>query len=310
MAEFWVRFSGRVGGTFSSPNSILLWDHILTFPDEVELIWMARLSIPKVLFLLNRYVVPLAMIVQSHVQWYYAVSISCGEHISFRLAGVGLIKFVQFCKLWYAIAVAVGMLSIATSNFLILLRLWVLWDRRPRLMLGTFMFFVVTQIVALSFAGYVIHGMLPTLAFEPLLRVCMPMSKPNFVMLWSPGIAFELMIFLMTMCNALDRPRSRNAQMAKIMYRDGSMYFFVRVLLSRRAERTHMRVIGPICFIWSIANITLARLILNLRRLSSNAGDKAAYGAEPSDDTKEGMEPTELLVLRRKHSEWSEGSVM
>ena len=39
------------------------------------------------------------------------------------------------------------------------------------------------------------------------------------------------MIFLTTVWNALDRPRSHNSEMAKIMYRDGSMYFFVRVFL-------------------------------------------------------------------------------
>ncbi|OJA16639.1 hypothetical protein AZE42_04038 [Rhizopogon vesiculosus] len=41
---------------------VLLWDHLLTFNDEVRLIWRAPLSIPKLLFLFNRYAVPISLI--------------------------------------------------------------------------------------------------------------------------------------------------------------------------------------------------------------------------------------------------------
>ncbi|KAI9462065.1 hypothetical protein HD554DRAFT_2127895 [Boletus coccyginus] len=124
---------------------------------------------------------------------------------------------VSICKAWYAIGVVI---------VLILFRLWVLWDRSPRLMLGTLTFFVVTQLVALSLTGYVINDMLPTLIFDPVLRICMPMAKPKLVMMWSPGIVFEFMIFLATVWNALDRPRSPNVRMTKILYRDRGLYFF------------------------------------------------------------------------------------
>jgi len=266
---------------------ILLWDHILTFPDEVLLIWRARLSAPKILFLFNRYMVPFAMIVQTH-----------------EFSGVTPYLSLSCCKVWYSIAVVVGMLSIATSNFLILLRLWVLWDRSPRLMLGTLTFFVVTQLVSLSFVGYVVYDMLPTLFFDPILHVCMPMSKPNFVMLWSPGIVFELVVFLAAVWNALDRPRSRDVRMTKIMYRDGSLYFLG--LFALRLLNLLLCVIAPapltflgVFFIWSISNITLARLILNLRRLSCDAGDNHAECKDEEDDNVECAE-LELPVLRRE----------
>lgn len=38
------------------------------------------------------------------------------------------------------------------------------------------------------------------------------------------------MVFLATVWNARDRPRVRDSEMAKIMYRDGSLYFFVRAV--------------------------------------------------------------------------------
>ena len=52
-------------------------------------------------------------------------------------------------------------------------------------------------------------------------------------------------------------------------------------------------------FIWSVSNITLARLILNLRRLSNDAGDSNAEFQDEEDDGVEGTE-LELPVLRRE----------
>jgi hypothetical protein len=82
------------------------------------------------------------------------------------------------------------------------------------------------------------------MVFEPYLHSCMLTQKVNLVILWTPGvvsiqlcpqvlgadvaqIVFELMIFIMTWWNALDRPLPQHAKMAKVMYRDGSIYFFV-----------------------------------------------------------------------------------
>lgn len=112
---------------------ILLWDHFLTVHDEVELVWRARLSFPKLLFLFNRYVVPACLIILT-----YATSGFSDDILS-----------DSFCQTWFGVGIVVGMVSIGTSNFLILLRLWVLWDRKTRLVLVTLPLFLVTQITAI-----------------------------------------------------------------------------------------------------------------------------------------------------------------
>lgn len=43
-------------------EQVLLYNHVLTFDDEVRFIWKAPTTLPKVLFLLQRYVVPLVVI--------------------------------------------------------------------------------------------------------------------------------------------------------------------------------------------------------------------------------------------------------
>jgi hypothetical protein len=43
--------------------TILIWDHIITFPAEVEYIWKGKKSFLVYLFFLNRYLIPLGFII-------------------------------------------------------------------------------------------------------------------------------------------------------------------------------------------------------------------------------------------------------
>ncbi|KAG2346083.1 hypothetical protein BDR05DRAFT_878983, partial [Suillus weaverae] len=242
---------------------ILLWDHFLTVHDEVELIWRAQLSFPKLLFLFNRYVVPACLIIFT-----YATSGFSDDIFSDSVCIIS-------CQTWFGVGIVVGMVSIGTSNFLILLRLWVLWDRKTRLVLVTLPLFLVTQITAIVCTAYVVSSMMPLVVFEPYLHSCILTQKVNFVILWTPGIVFEFMIFIMTWWNALDQPLPQHAKMAKVMYRDGSIYFFVSGL---RLLNLVLSIVSPLSlmflgvfFIWSACNVTLTRLIMNLRRAAAEA---------------------------------------
>ncbi|KIM79312.1 hypothetical protein PILCRDRAFT_791807 [Piloderma croceum F 1598] len=115
----------------------LLYDHILTFDDEVRLVWSADTTLPKVLFLINRYFVLFAMIFRTngtHVAARYCRISYYG--VSSDSSGLALNKLSDtFCKSEMNISLFVGMMSIGVSNFLVLLRIWVLWERNRRLML-------------------------------------------------------------------------------------------------------------------------------------------------------------------------------
>jgi hypothetical protein len=52
--------------------SLLLYDHLLTFSDEVDLVWKAPNSFSKWAFLLNRYVVVAAHVtnaLRTYIRW-------------------------------------------------------------------------------------------------------------------------------------------------------------------------------------------------------------------------------------------------
>lgn len=42
---------------------ILIWEHVITFADEVEYIWFGKKGLVVLLFLINRYVTPLGFII-------------------------------------------------------------------------------------------------------------------------------------------------------------------------------------------------------------------------------------------------------
>ncbi|KAH7912113.1 hypothetical protein BJ138DRAFT_1112644 [Hygrophoropsis aurantiaca] len=280
---------------------VLLWDHLLTFSDEVRLIWGARWSVPKILFLFNRYIVPIAMIIQTYgvflrsltkypTQWrWLGFSGVASPHLTNReiyLFTTPLDFTIWFsCKTWTSAATILGILSIGTSNFLVLLRLWVLWDRRYRMMIWTLSLFVLTQVAALGSTVYLITQMIPVLVFIPSMQVCLLTEKVDFALLWYPGIAFEVMIFVTTLWNAVDRPRVHNIQMAKVFYRDGSAYFFI--LFGLRLVNLILAIAAPLSliflgvfFIWCSVNVTLTRLIINLRRVAEAEMVKAALEDE------------------------------
>ena len=58
----------RVGGDAWADSlrvQILLYDHLLTLKDEVELVWKARLTVAQVLFLILRYLPLIGVMIEN-----------------------------------------------------------------------------------------------------------------------------------------------------------------------------------------------------------------------------------------------------
>ncbi|EJD03269.1 uncharacterized protein FOMMEDRAFT_156655 [Fomitiporia mediterranea MF3/22] len=93
---------------------IVLYDHMITFHDEVRLIWQARSSFAKWLFLCNRYMVPTTLI------W---VAIFMNNFTD------NVLGSDNNCRRFFAISSVFGVLSVAIANVLVLLRVVNLWER-------------------------------------------------------------------------------------------------------------------------------------------------------------------------------------
>ncbi|KAH9029015.1 hypothetical protein EDB84DRAFT_252647 [Lactarius hengduanensis] len=86
--------------------TILVWDHIITFPDEVELIWKGGKGHVVYLFFLNRYLIPLSFVV--NLWAYFSLegtlgSQSCSHFVRFEgsmtMIGISVVALMLFLRI-------------------------------------------------------------------------------------------------------------------------------------------------------------------------------------------------------------------
>lgn len=247
---------------------VLLYDHALTLADEVQYIWSAPSTLAKILFLLLRYMVPLFMLMETITR-----------------SGVSYVAMSDnACKGITAFATYAGWLSIAISNFLVLLRIWTLLPRGHRLIAWSLIFFAAIQAVSLGLTTVVVAKMAALMAFEPHTGLCVLSTLPRntgfwVAGIWAIGLFFEIVVFAAVCWHVLARPRPRaaagDAVVRRLLFRDGVIYFLV--LFALRVTNTVLAITSPISslyvivfFIWCMTTLTTSRLIINARRAAAH----------------------------------------
>jgi hypothetical protein len=62
--------------------------------------------------------------------------------------------------------------------------------------------------------------------YNPLVGMCVnTTTTPLLSGVWAAAMVFEVVIFVATCLNAIDRPRDANTPLVKMLRRDGIMYF-------------------------------------------------------------------------------------
>ncbi|KAJ7204863.1 hypothetical protein B0H12DRAFT_1243584 [Mycena haematopus] len=184
------------------------------------------------------------------------------------------------CKVWTPIASYAGWLSIAISNFLVLLRIWTTLPHSHRLKVWSVGIFAVAQLLSFAFTSWAVANMIPVLIFDPRVGLCSFSSKPDVVGFWVIGLAYEVLVFATVCWNTLDRPRAlcsgSDPGVTRMLFRDGIIYFVILFVL--RTANTVIAVVSPVSslfvivfFVWASTTVTTTRLILNSRRAAGKA---------------------------------------
>ncbi|KAJ7176555.1 hypothetical protein C8R46DRAFT_1245219 [Mycena filopes] len=239
-----VRIVGAVGLV------ILLYDHILSLPEEVRYIWSAQLTSGKWAFLLLRYLVPLVMV---------------GHTI--QLSGLSSLSLSD--KLQRLILT--GWVTIAINNWLVLLRLWVLWERNRILIVCTLLVFVAAEVSTLVLACVTFIHVLPTISFEPTFQLCIFTNPSALRVVWIPAVVFQS-----TMLMAMGWKVYKHPQAFKPLRRDGFLYYcFLWALDVTNCVIFLVARLGLVFvtmfFLWCFTTTATCRLILGLRRSSERA---------------------------------------
>ncbi|EPT04973.1 hypothetical protein FOMPIDRAFT_46296 [Fomitopsis schrenkii] len=237
---------------------VLLYDHVLTFADEVRLVWLAPRSLAKYAFLLERYLVLGTLL-----------CVAC------ELCGfVGdVFTDTSRCKHFIFIASMIAVISIGIINMLVMLRVVILWDERPavlKLMVAVYLTSLFAQTASIIVA--LLH-LLPGITWSSIAGMCVASNSTRvLVAVWASPMLFELFVLVSTAWNALDRPTSAQTPLTKALHSDGILYF-VSVALFRALNvalsvisisRPSFTLLG-VFFVWAMTTTIVNRSLLQFR---------------------------------------------
>ncbi|KAG9043075.1 hypothetical protein FS837_010059 [Tulasnella sp. UAMH 9824] len=250
------RYVGVAGYT------ILIYDHILTFPTEVELVWRKPKGHVTYAFLFNRYLVPLVI----------AVGI-------FQMSGLGRNIPPAFCHAWLYTEGACMMLCYGIAHYMASLRVRALHSARPwvdrTLLTAGALYVSVTVSVTLA----ILVNVAKSFTWDPTFNACNGTPTSYMHGSWIPGLFFESVLFALIILKAVrDWRRDLSFPITRLLYRDGFLYFGVmagcsvfNIIASTALKSTYILLAKYFCF--SLVTVMSSRIVLNLRTLRQGPSD-------------------------------------
>ncbi|KAK7461927.1 hypothetical protein VKT23_008358 [Stygiomarasmius scandens] len=249
---------------------MVVYDHILTFPEEVNYIWGQKLNGATLLFFINRYITPIEFIVvlvAFHQQnWPPEV---CDRFVAFE--GAATIALVTIAEL------------------VMILRVYALYGR-PIPLLSFLLLALIGQVI-ISSIGIVSGFAAP---FPPPLHGCvLTGTRALFPALWVAPLILDSIIFLLTVWRTR-RYLSQHVSTAYVLMRDGTIYFFLIFMANASnviiyyTAADDLKAFGA-SFSQLITSLMISRLIINLRRPRDDWENPATRSKTKANDATQFM---------------------
>ncbi|QRW12631.1 hypothetical protein RhiLY_11630 [Ceratobasidium sp. AG-Ba] len=207
-AIFNVRLSVAMG---LAGYTAMIYDHILTFPDEVEYVWKAEKSPAICMFLLVRYITPIVLTIDIYDK-----------------GGISSYTSHAFCITWHFTEAVWYVCAFGIIHALVAMRVIAIWGR-PRwivILLGSLwlIYFATTSTIVFKAAtskSYTIH-------YEPLLKLCYLEVAPFLWTCWIPPLTLEAVLFALSCVQAFRAGEyARGTPIFYVLFRDGALHFMV-----------------------------------------------------------------------------------
>ncbi|CAG7853518.1 SubName: Full=Uncharacterized protein {ECO:0000313/EMBL:CCA74187.1} [Serendipita indica DSM 11827] len=256
-----IAYNLRISTYFTAASGVLLlYDYLLTLPGEIEHVWSAKLSLPTVLFYVNRYVpMPVLLLGVFHVSPFHAPQ--------------SLLLFLSY-----------------SSSWLLLLRVVALYQGQVILQCILYAAFVLSHTSALVF---VVSGLVPNwdaVFYSKILKICSFDDVKYFAGVYFSLIPFEFLLVALQINHLIRhqhllRPQAATAttqtraaaslpHLLRTIYFDGSLYFLVVVAL-RLSAGFIVAYMGPSLWYmaswteYSLSSLMVSRLFLHLRQVAA-----------------------------------------
>ncbi|KAF5361485.1 hypothetical protein D9758_006208 [Tetrapyrgos nigripes] len=200
---------------------VLVYDHCITFDDEVEFIWKAKWKLPKVLFLLLRYIVPIALLVNI-----------------IYMSGISGYVSDKHCVVWF---------GVSEFGVLVLLHLWNISDRNKFLVIATLVIYILAFIANMVTAALAVSYLPGHTTYSPIFKLCALDHKKGIPFVWAPGLVLDVLIIPTLIYNALERPRDARTELTTQVFRDGLLFFAILLIL--RLTNLLLAIFAPVSII-------------------------------------------------------------
>jgi len=161
----------------ASAVTLLLYDHFLTIDAELRLFWDGRWSLVKGIFFLNRWIVPIFLILAAHVMSGFHGPFSDDE-----------------CRKWFLGTMYFMQFSVYSLLALLQLRIFVLFHRHQRVIVPMVVVYYLSW--AASFALLVTSTLKTQVEYDPVVASCLVVDPPSTLRyMFVASFALEFALF-------------------------------------------------------------------------------------------------------------------
>jgi len=238
---------------------VLIYDHIVCFPQEVELMWSSRWGLAKIVYLWNRY--------------FSLIAISVNTSVIVRE-----IESETACIGWLKVQGITSTLVIATVDFVLMLRVWIIYGR-PWLLIWLFAFLGLMEVSTMIVVDFVAYAQMT--GQNTYTWGCYAYNVPRFLTTYAAApLLVTFIMFAMTVykCGTtLQRSEAGVMQMWRLFLRDGVLWFLAvfaaagaaLLIWTMQRETLKQLLVVPALVVYSTV---ASRTLLNIKALVAEGG--------------------------------------
>ncbi|TFK61514.1 hypothetical protein BDN72DRAFT_849590 [Pluteus cervinus] len=236
---------------------LLVYDHAITFDQEVERIWVLPWRLPKFLFMINRYLVPPTL--------FFGGIIPSVDDLS---PGVRICKFDGKWTSWPTIV------ALATVEIMLILRVVALYSHDKRVTIFLITAFIVQITAYITLSVMIMNGTTGSPGGD-VFSGCLFSAPAYFWVAWLPPVCFESVIVVLTLYKVLQYKLQVSAVL-NVYARDSLLYFlsmFSILLSNLLLARFGTGFMGALLIAPSsvVACVAVARMTMNMRQFTMKA---------------------------------------